>query len=322
LVCAEVENLPSIDSGQFLANEFYRLAGMAREKTAAELCLDNTAKIMADPDEMSDVFEKGRVLNGRQSTLFIELLKLYSGNRTGNATKKDGKRNVDNAHLAVLGGTTTKKYPMLWTGTGGGADGLVSRFIPITTNNPPLPPTPLPSDLVAAEKAYERLYRLVQVPAQNVVLSDEAGNMLNDWWASFDSGKESATRVVEIIKQLLIVLAVVNLPEDHSGTTTTVGTDLMKQAIAFGEYVIAAREMLNPGDSWSHVQAMENAVIEWARKNTSRKEPKTMREFRRGIHPERMPGGLGTFALAWRNCVETGVLRLREKAHVGGRYSL
>ncbi len=317
--CAPVENLPSVDSGQFLAETFCT-------NTVDLNCADSSVKIMVDTDEMSDVFEKGRILNGNKSTLFIELLKLYSGNRTGSGTKKDGKKIVTNAHLAVLGGTTVKKYPMLWTGTGGGADGLVSRFIPITTNNAPLPPAVLPTDVVAAKKAYERLCVLAQLPPQNVALTPEAAVMLDKWWASADRTKESATRVLDIIKQLLIVLAVVNASDDDlhhaSDYSLAVEPDLMKQAIAFGEYVIAIRERLNPADSWSNLQAMENSVIEWARKNTSRKEPKTRNECRRGVQPQRKPGGLATFNFAWDSCVKAGVLKLRLHEGKAQRFSL
>jgi hypothetical protein len=322
-VCGEPESIPSVDSGQFFSDEFARMVKASKAAYEKGECADLAGKMMLDPDELSDVFEKGRVTQGRVSTMFIELLKLHSGNRTGSGTKKDGKSAVTNAHLSILAGTTVRKYPMLWTGTGGGADGLVSRFIPITTNNPPVPPVPLPSDFVTAEKMYVRLTRLAELPGQTIMLDEEASKMLTDWWGSFDSGKESATRVLETIKQLLIVLAVTNLPEGHEGTTVTVDADLMTYAIQFGEYVIAVRELINPGDSWSIVQAMENTIIDWARKRTSKTDPKTMRDARRGIHPERLPGGLGTFKMAWRNCVETDVLKVRDKGNKGnGKYSL
>jgi hypothetical protein len=322
-VCGEPESIPSVDSGQFFSDEFARMVKASKAAYEKGEFADLAGKMMLDPDELSDVFEKGRVTQGRVSTMFIELLKLHSGNRTGSGTKKDGKSAVTNAHLSILAGTTVRKYPMLWTGTGGGADGLVSRFIPITTNNPPVPPVPLPSDFATAEKMYVRLSRLAELPGQTIMLDDEASKMLTDWWGSFDSGKESATRVLETIKQLLIVLAVTNLPENHQGTTVTVDADLMTYAIQFGEYVIAVRELINPGDSWSIVQAMENTIIDWAKKHTSKTDPKTMRDARRGIHPERLPGGLGTFKMAWRNCVETDVLKVRDKGHKGnGKYSM
>jgi Bifunctional DNA primase/polymerase, N-terminal len=322
-VCGEPESIPSVDSGQFFSDEFARMVKASKAAYEKGECADLAGKMMLDPDELSDVFEKGRVTQGRVSTMFIELLKLHSGNRTGSGTKKDGKSAVTNAHLSILAGTTVRKYPMLWTGTGGGADGLVSRFIPITTNNPPVPPVPLPSDFVTAEKMYVRLTRLAELPGQTVMLDEEASKMLTDWWGSFDSGMESATRVLETIKQLLIVLAVTNLPENHQGNTVTVDADLMTYAIQFGEYVIAVRDRLNPSDSWSHVQALENSIIDWVRKHASKAEPKTMNDVRRGVQPHRVPGGLGAFKMAWRNCVETDVLKFRQKGHKGGgKYSL
>ena len=126
---AHVENLPSADSGPLLVQEFFDVAKEAEKQYQASICSDDRAKILLDPDELSDVFEKARTSNARVSTLFIELLKLHSNNRTGNGTKQTGNRPVDNAHLAILAGTTVKKYPLLWTGTSGGTDGLVSRFL-------------------------------------------------------------------------------------------------------------------------------------------------------------------------------------------------
>jgi hypothetical protein len=285
--------------------------------------LDNAAKILLDPDELSDVFEKARTSNARVSTLFIELLKLHSNNRTGNGTKQAGNRPVENAHLAVLAGTTVKKYPMLWTGTGGGADGLVSRFLAITTNAPQVPPVPKTSDFAAMDKLYKRLSKLVRMPGQIVRLSEEAATALNDWWSSIDSTKDSAARILESVKQLVIVLAVTNLPEDHDeNAAVVVSADLMKSAIQFGDYEIAVRERLNPGDSWTHVQAMENIIIAWAKKHSGRRLPKSKNDFRRGIQPQTKPGGLGTFEMAWRNCVSTGVLKPREQGQRGARFSL
>jgi hypothetical protein len=321
-VCADIENLASADSGPFLVLELYNIAKRSFEKYVGGACLDNSAKILLDPDELSDVFEKARTSNSRVSTLFIELLKLHSNNRTANGTKQTGNKSVSNAHLAILAGTTTKKYPMLWTGTGGGADGLVTRYLSNTTNAKQVPPSPLPSDFAAATKIYERLARLAQLPGQTVRLSGEARELLVDWWGTIDSGKQSATRILEAVKQLLIVLAVTNLPDDHAGTTVTVGPELVQDAINFGNYEIAVRERLNPGDSWSHIQAMENSIIGWFRKHAGRTNPKTRTECRRGIHPERQPGGVGSFLLGWSNCVNAGYLKVRDRTQRDHKYSL
>ncbi len=321
-VCADVENLASADSGPFLVQEFFDVAKQASEKYMKSICSDNAAKILLDPDELSDVFEKARTSNNRVSTLFIELLKLHSNNRTANGTKQTGNRSVNNAHLAVLAGTTVKKYPMLWTGTGGGADGLVSRFLAITSNAKQVPASPLPSDFATAAKMYDRLARLAQLPGQTIQMSEPARARLAAWWESIDTGKQSATRILEAVKQLLIVLAVTNLPADWTGSAVTVGPELVEHAIRFGNYEIAVRERLNPSDSWSNIQAMENAIIAWYRKHAGRKLPRTRNDCRRGVQPQRQPGGLGSFLLAWTNCVNAGVLKVRDKTQRDNKYSI
>ena len=62
------------------------------------------------------------------------------------------------------------------------------------------------------EEVLVRLVKLAMMPGQAVTISPEAASMLNDWWNSFDSNKDSAARVLELIKQVLTVLAVVNAP--------------------------------------------------------------------------------------------------------------
>jgi hypothetical protein len=320
-IFADIENLPSADSGPFLVQEFYDRAKESNKQFTGGSCAEDRAKILLDSDELSDVFEKARTSNSRVSTLFTELLKLHSSNRTGNGTKQSGNRPVENAHLAVLAGTTTKKYPMLWTGTGGGADGLVSRFIVIATNAGPVPPVPLGTSHTVGD-LYKRLAGLAELPGQKISLSDDAVKVLVDWWGSSDRTGDSASRVLETIKQLLIVLAVTNAPDGHAGTELRIGPELMGHAIMFGDYEIALRERLNPGDSWNLIQSQEQAIIKWAQKHASRWRPKSRNEFRRGIAPHRLPGGLGTFLMAWKNCVGADVLKFRDRQGRAERYSL
>ncbi len=315
-----VEDMSSADSGPALVSKFFSL--IETSKQAAMPGEQISGKILLDPDELSDVFEKGRSSGTRASTLFSEFLKLHSGNRSGNSTKGTGDQAVEHAHLAILGGATVDKYSTLWTGTGAGSDGLMSRFVPMTTNAPPVPAIPLATDMIAAERAFDRLARLALLPGQEIVFSPDAAAVLTAWWASVDSSNKHTTRVLEMVKQLLIVLAVTNAPEDHTGPTLTVGTDLMQQAIAFGKYVIAAREILNPADSWSVVQAMENHIVAWMKKNSPVTSPKTFNDARRGVRPDRKPGGFGVFKLAWSNCLGAGVLKVRDKSQRTDRYSL
>lgn len=308
-VFADVENLSSADSGQFLVQAFFDAAKEADKQSSS--CSDNRAKILLDPDELSDVFMKAQVTNNRNSTIFSELLKLHSGNRTGNGTVGDGRKDVDNAHLAVLAGTTVEKYPLLWTGTGGGGDGLISRFIAITTNNPQVPPVPETSDFAAVGLMYGKLAKLARSKPRTIRLSPDAAQVLDSWWKSFDNSKKSATRILETVKQVVIVLAVTNLDENDDSEIVVVSGELMRQATKFGQYEITIRERINPSDAWSVVQAMENKIIEWAKKHASRVLPKSKNDVRRGVHPHRLPGGLMAFNNAWDACVKSGVLKQR-----------
>jgi hypothetical protein len=127
-----------------------------------------------------------------------------------------------------------------------------------------------------------------------------------------DTSKKHSIRILEAVKQVLIVLAVTTVPDGYVGTELTVGPELMQAALEFGKYEMAVREQINPADSFGMVQAHENQILAWAKKHTSRTDPKSMNDFRRGIHPERYPGGLGSFMAAWKNCTQSGALKLRK----------
>ena len=86
----------------------------------------------------------------------------------------------------------------------------------------------------------------------------------------------------------------------------------MAQAIKFGDYVIAAREKYNPSDSHSWTQAFEQAIIKVGQKH---KIAMTMTDYRRLVHPNRKPGGFGSFAQAWKTLVQVGVLKADGTTH-------
>src|SRR6266566_1637559 len=269
--CSKINMMPSVDTGQYLVAKF---AALAKDKKKDKVvCYDSGVKAMLDPDEAADFFEKGRTTSGRTSTLFVEMLKLYAGNRTGSGTKsglQDGEaEEVDNAHFAVVCGTQVKKYPQLWIGTGSGNDGLRSRFTQIGINASKLPTFQEPSDEVALQAAVNHVARLAQLPGQNVQLTEDGKAALTQWWESVDGNKDSTARVLDIVKQLLIVLTVVNLPEDHEGMVATAGKELVDWATLFGDFMIAVRDRVDPNDSWSHIQAMENEIIGWYKKHAS-----------------------------------------------------
>ncbi len=306
-VFSQVHNHPSINSGEYLAKAFSD-AGKAVVKAGISI-KDDRARVLIDPDEISTIFEIGKSSVSKTSIFFPELLKLYGTNRISNETKKDGVLGSEKAHLAILGSTTEQKYPMLWTGTGGGADGLVSRITVITTNAPDAPALQAKC-LPDLEQRYNRLFAMAALPGQAISIGPEAGQIMSAWWASV-SGKHSI-RILETVKQVCIVLAVTSVPEGYAGTELTVSPEVMRAAIEFGKYEMQVRETLNPEDSFGHVQAMENLILGWAKKHASKTDPKTKNDFRRGIQPQRHPGGLGSFLMAWKNCTQSEALKLRK----------
>jgi hypothetical protein len=168
-------------------------------------------------------------------------------------------------------------------------------------------------DTTALSAAISRLQKQAAQPGQIVRMDAAASKMLEDWWGGSVRDKSSETRVEDMVKRLLIVLAATN-------DTNTIGRDLMAQAIQFGDYVIAVREKYNPADSHSWTQAFENQIIAVAQR---RKIPMTMNDFRRLIHPNRKPGGLGPYLQAWKNTLAAGILKLDGKTVQGtGKYRL
>jgi hypothetical protein len=165
--------MSSIDSGPALVDEFSDRAD--KMKMAGD---DKSARVLLDPDEMRDLFEKAKVSSQGRNSLFTELLKLYESNRTGNRSRKAGKSQIENAHLAILAGATPQGYETMWTGTGGGSLGLQSRFVLVTTSAGKMPIKKTPTDGTALADCVKRLMDQVSKPGQTVKLDPEAAGML------------------------------------------------------------------------------------------------------------------------------------------------
>jgi hypothetical protein len=294
MITSRYSVMSSIDSGPALVDEFKEVAGNM-------LMTDGTtaARVLLDVDEMRDLFEKSKVTPQSRNSMFAEMLKLFEGNRTGNRSRKAGKSTCDDAHLSILGGATPQGYESMWTGTGGGTTGLQSRFVLITTSAGKMPIQKVPTDMNKMAEILERIRKQAEQPGQVVSLTPEANEMLANWWSLTARDKASEFRIDDMVKRLVIVLAVTN-------DTTVVSRDLMHTAIQFGDYLIAAREKFNPDDSYSWCQAFEQIIEKVAKKH---RVAMTMNDYRRIISPAKRPGGLGPFLMAWKNTVTVGTLR-------------
>lgn len=286
----------SIDSGPALVDEFSeRHEAMLKSLNPPE---GMASRVLLDPDEMKDLFEKSKITSTGRNTLFSELLKLYEGNRTGNRSRRAGKSQVENAHLAILGGATPEGYQTMWTGTSGGSTGLQSRFITIATDAPRMP--------INARRSCPEITKVIPLmlaelnkPARDFKTHSDAECHLADWWSKTLRDKHSETRIGDMVKRMALVLAA-------SHGSQIVSPEIMAVSIEFGDYLIACRERFNPADSSSWTQAFENLILTTARRFN---KPLTERDFRRIIHPERKPGGLGPFIQAMKNCVTTESLK-------------
>jgi hypothetical protein len=285
----------SIDSGPALVDQFAALDAM--RPPLADVNADKAARVLLDPDEMSDLFEKSKVSAQSRNTLGKEFLKLFEANRTGNRIRKSSWQG-ENAHLAVLGGATPEGYKAMWTGTGGAASGLQSRFVLVTSDaKVPSRAQQQPSDQEALAAAVLRIGKQIALPGQTIRFDEDARSIFAEWSDSL-GGKPSHTRVGDFASRLLIVLAVTN-------DVAVVNRDLVAQAIQFGNYVISVREKFDVADSYSFTQNFENDIIAVFKRYS---ESLSQNDVRRLVRPERKPGGMGPFNQAWVNLVKSGML--------------
>jgi hypothetical protein len=258
---------------------------------------------------MRDLLEKTKVTNNSRNSMMTELLKLYEGNRTGNRARssKKGKIEVNNAHLAILGGAVQQGYESMWVGSGGGSLGLQSRMVLVTTNAGKMPIRKTPTDMSLLIGIINRVKRQADQPRQVIKLSPEAERILKTWWESKSRDTVAESRIDDMVKRILIVLAVTN-------DVQIVDESLMCQAISFGDYEIAVRDQFNSPDSYSWVQSFELAIVKVAKR---RKAAMTQTEVQRYVNATHKPGGLDSFLKAWRNVVTAGLLRQDGKTHKG-----
>ena len=255
------------------------------------------------------LLEKTKVTTQSRNSMMTELLKLYETNRTANRARstKRGMIQVNNAHLAILGGATPQGYESMWVGTGGGSGGLQSRMLVVTTTAPKMPIRKTATDFSALEGILELLKEQAEREGWTVRMDSEASEMLRSWWESKSRDLPAESRADDMVKRLLIVLAVTN-------DTNVIDRGLMTQGIQFGDYLIAVRERFNRQDSYSWVQSFELAIGRVAQK---RKTAMTFREFEKYTNARTKPGGLGAFLQAWRNVITAGVLRQDGKTRSG-----
>lgn len=291
----------SIDSGPALCDAFVELQreGILKTEIGENLSDSFAPKILLSPDELKGLFEKSKITTSSRNSMLDEMLKLYESNTTGNRVRGAKiKIHIENAHLGIIGGATEGGYSAMWTGTGGAADGLQSRIVPIGVDDYKMPSMQRRPDGDRLATAILKIAEQIKQSSQTFEFSPEAFEMYDSWWKAKGQDKPSEVRIDGIVKRLLIVLA-------RTNEVNVIGTNLMQQAIDFGDFVIQCREKYNPLDSATWVQMQENLIIAVYQ----RKGPLSPNHCRRLVHPERRPGGAGPFLQAFKNLVATGILK-------------
>lgn len=289
----------SIDSGPALVDDFEDLR-KAHPNAARQM-------ILLHADEMADLFEKAKSTASARNTLAGTWLSLYESNTASNRARNANKGRriqIETAHFAIVGGTTIDGYEMMWTKTGGGSNGLMSRFIPIGTNAGRMPVNPQESSAKAQIECMLKIKDLIEKPGQTVCIEADAEKALREWWDKYRQiDSPSSTRILDMVKRMLIVLAVTNPveTEDMLGDENVryVSDKQVQQACAFGDYVVQMRERLNPIDSYTFVQNFENAIMRLFERYPNR--PFTQAEMLSRLNVSKKPGGKGSFLQAWKN---------------------
>jgi putative DNA primase/helicase len=305
---------PSIDSGPALVDAFdeQRRASIIKADGTDNLMDSTMAKILLAPDELKGLFEKAKITTGSRNTMLDEILKLYEGNTTGSRVRGAKiKIKIECAHLGVLGGATDSGYASMWTGTGGGADGLQSRFIPIGIEDHKMPAVQRRPDLERITALTQELIDQAKQPAMLFEMDEDALQLYTKWWEKKDQAKASETRIDGVVKRLVIILARTNDAE-------IIDAEMMQQAVDFGDFVIAARDKYNPLDASTWVQAFENLVIAQHQIHGNM----TPNKCRKRCHPERRPGGVGPFLQAYKNLQQSQVLAVAGTTQRGNIYRL
>jgi hypothetical protein len=199
----------------------------------------------------------------------------------------------------------------MWTGTGGGADGLQSRFIAVGIEDHKMPAMQRKPDIERVNAITQAIIDQCKAPGAMFELDDEAMGLYTAWWTSKGQDKSSETRVDGIVKKVAIVLARTNDME-------TINAELMQQAVDFGDFVIACRDKYNPLDASTWIQAFENLIISVHQIHGSM----TSNQCRKRCHPERRPGGMGPFLQAYKNLSQAGVLQVAGQTQRGNVYRL
>jgi hypothetical protein len=198
--------------------------------------------------------------------------------------------------LALIGGTTTQRFPDMWIGTGGNASGLQSRFI-LSYSEQPQPRWKTPNDNHAIESACKQLFEAVGGSPKTLTINPSAKDAYMKWRQDDDATTDIMRRLLDQVKRFAMVIAACQNAEE-------IDEETMILALQFGDYQLALRAKLFPPDASSTEQAFENRVIAFLTKY-GRGSAAAIQNY---IKPDKLRGGFISFNRAWAALLNSGVL--------------
>jgi hypothetical protein len=253
--------------------------------------LDENRRLIYVPDEITGAFKKAQ-----HGKMFDDIKTLYEDNTISNRVKAKVLV-VTDCHFSIVGTCTRTSFINMWKGTGGGGDGLQSRFV-LTFSEQQMPRIKTANNDFAVSLAAEQLHAILDNLPQTIELPETVGAFTFGLTGNGEHIDPKYSRVVDMGRRFALVVAA-------SNGLTKIDDQTMELAKAFIDYQIEAYEPLLPEDAWSNVQAFEQRLRAFFKRHS----PASKRDARNNIKPEKSPNGYGTFTSAWNNLVNAQVLK-------------
>lgn len=253
--------------------------------------LDENRRLLYFPDEITGAFQKAK-----HGKMFDDFKTLYEDNKISNRVKAKATV-VTGCHFAIVGTCTRESFGQMWQRTGGGSDGLQSRFV-LSFSESRMPHRRTLNNDFLVEIAVDNLKQVLSEVPQVIELPEKVGAFTDG--LTGDGGSHinpDYARVVDMGRRFVLILAACNGRKQVDDETMRLGR-------AFIDYQIAAYEPLLPADAYSFVEEFEHRILSFFKKH----QPASFRDCRNNIRPENSPGGFGPFKAGFNNLTSTGKL--------------
>jgi hypothetical protein len=265
-------------TGIQMVNGFGSMEGLLRVLQNA-----NGVPVLNYFDELELMFKKALVPGSAGTT---PLHVLYEETSYSHTLRQRGTINLVNAHLALLGNSTTERFTDIWQGEHLDS-GFFSRWMLVTAGLARRIPDPKPPDqsrldsLCTNIKQVVDSVRIIAIAQGSPVLigfADEAAAMTwhNFYMNEIDPEDVVYNRIDTIGDRLMMILAVA---QGH----TVIDYDTVRAVIDFLRYQVAVRRLLSPQLADNQLARVQQKILARLAKG----DRLTRRDLYRSVHADR-----------------------------------